>query len=301
MISLEKRDARLSAIVSDDATGERLATGFIFTEGPVWHATGRFLLFSDMPGDHLRRWSPTDGISTFRKPCHKSNGLAYDREGRLLVCEHATSRVTRTEADGSSTILASHWQGQGQRLELNSPNDIVVRSDGSIYFTDPTYGRMEGFGLKRDTELAFRGAYRIGTDGTLTLLADDFDQPNGLCFSLDESRLFINDTSRGHIRVFDVRPDGTLEGGAVWAETKGPGKGAPDGMKIDTAGNLYCCGPNGSHGGIHVFAPDATCLGVIGLPEGVANFCWGDDDLQSLYVTATTSLYRIRMRQPGRL
>ncbi len=293
MITLAMRDARLSAIVADDAPGERLATGFIFTEGPLWHAPGRFLLFSDMPGDHLRRWSEADGISTFRQPCHKSNGLAYDHQGRLLVCEHATSRVTRAEPDGSSTVLAGHWLGK----ELNSPNDIVVRSDGAIYFTDPTYGRMEGFGLKRDTELAFRGAYRIGTDGKLALLADDFDQPNGLCFSPDESRLFINDTSRGHIRVFDVRPDGTLTGGAVWAETTGPGEGAPDGMKIDAAGNLYSCGP----GGIHVFAPDATCLGVIGLPEGVANFCWGDENLQSLYVTATTSLYRIRMRKPGRL
>ncbi len=276
----------------DDRTDQGGNYWTLFTPG-IWKDLHAVLQFSDMPGDHLRRWSAVDGIATFRQPCHKSNGLAYDRQGRLLVCEHATSRVTRTEPDGSSTILASHWQGQ----ELNSPNDIVVHSDGSIWFTDPTYGRMDGFGLKRDTELAFRGAYRIGTDGTLALLADDFDQPNGLCFSLDERRLFINDTSRGHIRVFDVRPDGTLEGGAVWAETTGPGKGAPDGMKIDAAGNLYSCGP----GGIHVFAPDATCLGVIGLPEGIANFCWGDDDLQSLYVTATTSLYRIRMRQPGRL
>lgn len=293
MISLEQRDQRLAGIIASDAVAERVATGFLFTEGPVWHAAGQFLLFSDMPGDHLRRWSAVDGISTFRKPCNKSNGLTYDRQGRLLVCEHATSRVTRTEADGSSSVLATHWQGK----ELNSPNDIVVRSDGSIYFTDPTYGRMEGFGLKRDTELSFRGAYRIDADGGLNLVADDFDQPNGLCFSLDETRLFINDTSRGHIRVFDVKPDGALTAGAVWAETKGPGKGAPDGMKLDAAGNLYSCGP----GGIHVFAPDATCLGVIGLPEGTANFCWGDSDLRSLFVTASTSLYRIRMLQPGRL
>jgi len=293
VLALEQRDPRLAAIVASDATVERLATGFVFTEGPVWHAGGQFLLFSDMPGDHLRRWSAADGVSTFRKPCNKSNGLTYDRQGRLLVCEHATSRVTRIEADGTSTVLATHWNGK----ELNSPNDIVVRSDGAIYFSDPTYGRMEGYGLKRDVELPFRGAYRIGPDGALSLLADDFDQPNGLCFSLDEARLFINDTSRGHIRVFDVRPDGTLAGGGVWAETNGTGSGAPDGMKIDAAGNVYSCGP----GGIHVFAPDATSLGVIGLPEGAANFCWGDNDLRSLYVTASTSLYRVRMLQPGRL
>jgi gluconolactonase len=291
--SVEKRDARLSAIVADDVAIEQVATGFIFTEGPVWHAGGKFLLFSDMPGDHLRRWSAKDGVSTFRKPCYKSNGLTYDRQGRLLVCEHASSTVTRTEADGRSTTLASHWQGK----ELNSPNDIVVKSDGAIYFSDPTYGRMDVFGLKRELQLGFRGVYRIAPDGTLALLADDFEQPNGLCFSLDERRLYVNDTSHKHIRVFDVKPDGTLTGGKVWAETKGEGKGAPDGMKIDAAGNVYCT----AQGGVHVIAPDATSLGVIRTPEQAANLCWGDDDLKSLYVTASTSLYRVRMKQPGRL
>jgi len=292
-MTVDVRDPRIAAIVGEAVAFEQIATGCIFTEGPLWHPGGRYLLFSDMPGDHLRRWSEADGVTTFRKPCHKSNGLAWDRQGRLLVCEHATSRVTRTEPDGTSTVLASHWQGK----ELNSPNDIVCRSDGAIYFSDPTYGRLEHFGVPRDQQLAFQGVYRIAPgSGRLELLADDFAQPNGLCFSLDEERLFVNDTDRQHIRAFDVKADGTLSGGEVWAETKGEGAGAPDGMKIDSRGNLYSCGP----GGIHVFAPDATPLGVIRVPEYTANFCWGDDDLKSLYITASTSVYRVRVKVAGR-
>ena len=165
-------------------TFEQLATGFLFTEGPLWHAAEKYLLFSDMPGDHLRKWSARDGVTTFRKPCAQSNGLAWDGQGRLLVCEHATSTVTRTEADGRSTVIASHHAGR----ELNSPNDIVVKSDGGIYFTDPTYGRNEYYGKPRPLQLDFRGVYRAEPDGgKLTLLADDFGQPNGLCFSRDEA------------------------------------------------------------------------------------------------------------------
>jgi gluconolactonase len=265
----------------------------LFTEGPLWHPRRRFLLFSDMPGDHLRKWSVEEGVTTFRKPCNKSNGLTWDREGRLLACEHGTSRVTRTEADGRFTVIASHYGGK----ELNSPNDVVVRSDGAIYFTDPTYGRMDYYGVLRDPQLAFRGVYRAEADGgSLKLLADDFGQPNGLCFSLDETRLFVNDTERGHIRVFAVGADGSLADGRVWAQTVGEGAGAPDGMKIDSAGNLYCCGP----GGIHIFDPGANCLGVIRTPEVAANFCWGDDDMRSMFITASTSLYRIRVNVPGR-
>jgi gluconolactonase len=272
---------------------EKLATGFLFTEGPLWHPAGRFLLFSDMPGDHLRRWSAKDGVTTFRKPCHMSNGLAYDRQGRLLVCEHASSRVTRTEPDGRSVPLATHYQGK----QLNSPNDIVCRSDGAIYFTDPPYGRAKVYGVERQQELDFQGVYGVGADATSpTLLVDDFDRPNGLCLSLDESRLFVNDTARKHIRVFDVTPAGTLRNGRVWAETVGDKPGAPDGMKLDSAGNVYCTGP----GGIHVFGPDAQLLDVLETPERAANFAWGDDDYRSLFVTASTSLYRVRRTLPGR-
>jgi len=292
-VTVEIRATGFTAVVGATVEFEKLGGGFLFTEGPLWHPRERFLLFSDMPGDHLRKWTAKDGVTTFRKPCHKSNGLTWDRQGRLLACEHATSRVTRTEADGSLVTIASHYGDK----ELNSPNDIVVKSDGGIYFSDPTYGRMEYYGLPREPQLAFRGVYRAEPGGgPLKLLADDFGQPNGLCFSLDETRLFVNDTERGHIRVFGVRSDGTLADGRVWAQTVGEGPGAPDGMKIDSAGNLYCCGP----GGIHVFDPVATCLGVIRTPEVAANFCWGDDDLRSLFITASTSLYRIRVQVPGR-
>lgn len=292
-MSVEIRDERFRSVVGDDVTFEQLATGCLFTEGPLWHARERYLLFSDMPGDHMRKWSPTAGVSTFRKPCNQSNGLAWDRQGRLIACEHSSSHLTRTESDGRITVLASHYQGK----ELNSPNDVVVRSDGLIYFTDPTYGRVEFYGRPRESELNSRGVYCVNpANGELTLLADDFSQPNGLCFSADEKRLFVNDTEQSHIRVFDVKPNGTVSGGSVWAITTGDGEGRPDGMKIDIQSNLYCCGP----GGIHVFAPDATCLGVIRVPERTANFAWGEDDFRSLFITASTSVYRIRTRVPGR-
>ena len=292
MSGVEVRDARFEQAVGPAVEFEQIVSGCIFTEGALWHRKERYLLFSDMPGDHLRRWSAKDGVSTFRKPCNKSNGLAWDREGRLIVCEHASSHLTRTETDGKITVLASHYDAK----ELNSPNDVVVKSDGAIYFSDPTYGRVEHYGVPRETQLAFRGVYRLAPDGkTLTLLADNFGQPNGLCFSLDEKVLFVNDTDRQHIRAFDVEADGTLANSRVWARTVGEGAGAPDGMKVDSAGNVYCCGP----GGVHVFGPDAISLGVIKVPEYTANFCWGDDDLKSLFITASTSVYRIRVATPG--
>jgi len=216
-------------------------------------------------------------------------------------------------------VLASHYHGQ----ELNSPNDIIVKSDGGIYFTDPNSGRGPYYGVPRGQELPFQGVYRLDPeDKSLTLLVDDFSKPNGLCFSLDEKRLFVNDTNRQHIRAFDVQADGTLTNGRVWAKTIGEGVGVPDGMKIDQEGNLYCCGP----GGIHVFAAasshdvaaasshdvaaasshdvaaaslTANCLGVIRMPEHTANFAWGGDDLCSLFITASTTLYRLQTKVPG--
>ena len=292
-MSVVARDPRFRVVVGAEAELQRVATGFMFTEGPLWHPTGRFLLFSDMPGNIIRRWTASGGVTPFRQPSDMTNGMTYDRQERLLTCEHATSRVTRTEADGSLTVLATHYDGK----QLNSPNDIVVGRDGAIYFTDPIYGRVEYYGVPREPELAFRGVYRIDPrDGALTLLAEDFSQPNGLCFSPDEKRLFVNDTERANIRVFDVGADGALSGDRVFAVTSGEGEGAPDGLKIDSAGNVYCSGP----GGVHVFDPEGVCLGVIRVPEPVANFTLGGDDYRSLFITASTSLYRIQVQVPGR-
>jgi gluconolactonase len=287
------RDPRFRSVVGDAVELEQVGTGFMFTEGPLWHPSEKFLLFTDMPGNIIRRWSESGGVKPFRDPSNMTNGLTYDRQGRLLACEHATSRVTRTEPDGTISVLATHYDGK----ELNSPNDIVVDRNGAIYFTDPTFGRMEYYGLPREPELAFRGVYRIDPgDGSLKLLVDDFDQPNGLCFSLDEKRLFVNDTMRGHVRVFDIANDGTLTGGDVFAKTVGDGAGAPDGMKIDSAGNLFSCGP----GGIHVFDPKGVSLGVILIPEPTANFTWGGEDYMTLFITASSSLYRTKVKMPGR-
>ena len=291
-MNAEIRHDLFRKVVGENIAVERVASGFGFTEGPIWHPHEKHLTFSDMPGDEIRRWTPAGGVASLRKPSHMANGNTYDRQGRMLTCEHATSRVTRTEANGEISVLATHYRGK----QLNSPNDIVVKSDGAIYFTDPMYGRMPYYGVERPSELGFRGVYRMAEDGSgLTLLGDDFGQPNGLCFSRDERRLFVNDTERGHIRVFDVGRDGLLSGGAVWAEVTGTGQGAPDGMKIDRDGNLYCCGP----GGLHVFSPEAQSLGVILVPEVVANFTWGEDDLKTIFLTASTTLYRAGTNTPG--
>ena len=280
----------------DDVVGnaamERLATGYGFIEGPVWHPYEKWLVFSDIPAGRMHRRLASGAIELFREPSGMANGNTLDRQGRLVTCEHATSRVTRAEPNGTTTILATHYRDR----QLNSPNDIVVATGGSIYFTDPSYGRVEFYGVPRPQELSVQGVYRIdGDGGRLTLLADDFVQPNGLCFSLDESRLFVNDTERGHVRVFGVEANGDLNGGAVWAVTEGDEPGSPDGMKIDSRGNLYCTGP----GGIHVFDASGELLGVIATPEYCANFTFGDDDFRSLYIAASTSLYRLRVRVPG--
>lgn len=290
---VEIHDPRFRAVVGDAAALERLATGFAFTEGPVWHPAKAYLVFSDIPNGRMHRWRPAGTLEVYRDPSNMGNGSTLDRQGRLVTCEHATSRVVREEPDGKITVLATHYQGR----ELNSPNDIVVRTDGAIFFSDPSFGRMEYFGVLRDQDLPHRGVYRLDPSGAEpVLLAGDFDQPNGLIFSLDEHRLFVNDTMRRHIRVFDVNAGGGLSGGAVWAETKGEGRPGPDGMKIDSAGNLYCCGP----GGIHVFDPKGQILGIIQTPEICANFAFGGADFRDLFLTASTSLYRTRVATPGR-
>ena len=292
-MNVEIRDERFRQVVGYDAPVEELAGGFDFTEGAVWNHVEGCLIFSDMPGNVMRKWTASEGVEIFRQPSNMANGNTYDVQGRLITCEHATSRVTRTEHDGSITVLATHYDGK----ELNSPNDVIVKSDGSIYFSDPSFGRMEYYGVLREPDLNVRGVYRLDpASGALRLLVDDFDQPNGLTFALDERQLFINDTMRGHIRVFDVDADGGLSNGRVWAELTGDRDGLADGMKIDSQGNLYTAGP----GGVHVFAPSAACLGVIHVPQGVANFTWGDEDLRSLFINAGTSLYRTRVNVQGR-
>lgn len=286
------RKSAAGAVVTPGAELRSLASGFLFTEGALWHPTLKFLYFSDMPGDVMRRWDPVNGVQEVRRPSRMANGLTFDRAGRLLTCEHASSSVTRTEPDGRVVTLASRWQGR----ELNSPNDIIVGSDGAIYFSDPTFGRMDFYGVPREAELAHRGVYRIAPDGTLALLADDFAQPNGLCLSLDERRLFVNDTERGHVRVFELRESGSLGGGEVFAEPQGEEPGAPDGMKLDSEGRLFTCGP----GGLHVFSPEAEPLGVIRVPEVCANFTWGGEGFRTLLITASTSLYAVEVDVPGR-
>src|SRR5690348_7035106 len=187
---------QLRDLVDEDAAVEQVATGFTFTEGPIWMPDGS-LHFSDMPADKRRRWHPGDGVTVLRDPSNKCNGMTIDNDGNLIVCEHVTSSVVRERPDGSRETIASHWRGK----ELNAPNDVIVARDGSILFSDPTYGRMPVFGLERPQELDFQGVYRIPPGGgELQLLVDDFAQPNGLCFSLDESLLYVNDTVRAHIR-----------------------------------------------------------------------------------------------------
>lgn len=290
-MSINVRSPELLDLIDADAQLRRLATGFHFTEGPIWNAQGRFLLFSDIPGDQIHKWNPERGVTSFRAPSGKSNGLTYDKRGGLIACEHANRRVSRTRADGTVLPIASHYDGK----RFNSPNDIVVKSDGSIYFTDPPYGLTPEYGVEGEQELDFQGVFRLSPDGeTLTLIVEDFDRPNGLCFSPDESILYINDTARMHIRAFDVQADGSLAGDRVIAEEEGE-DGAPDGMKVDQKGNIYVTGP----GGIWVLRPSGEHLGVIEVPERVANLTWGADEWKTLFITASTSLYRIQLKASG--
>ncbi|MCG9126403.1 SMP-30/gluconolactonase/LRE family protein [Candidatus Poribacteria bacterium] len=287
-MALDVRDPRLLELVDKEAKVEQLATGCKFTEGPLWHSIGRYLLFSDIPANKIRRWDAESGMTDFRDPSGNSNGLTYDKGGHLIACEHGNRRVSRTTADGDLITIASHYEGK----RLNSPNDLAVKSDGSIYFTDPPYGLS---GKESEKELDFQGVYRLSPDGTtLTLLVNDFDRPNGICFSPDESILYINDTNRMHIRAFDVQGDGTITNDRVFAEEEGD-NGVPDGMKVDRQGNVYLTGPNG----IWIFAPDGTHLGIIIVPERTANLAWGGDFWKSLFITASTSVYRIECKAEG--
>lgn len=294
MAAVEITHPGLLELVDGDVAVEQVCTGFRFCEGPIWNPREQTLYFSDMPGDVRRRWNERDGVVEVRHPSHKCNGMTYDGSGRLYVCEHVTSSLVRETPDGARQTLATHWQGTA----LNSPNDVIVRSDGVVYFSDPTYGRMPGFGLERPTELGFQGVYRLTSDGTLHCEANDFDQPNGLCLAPGERTLYVNDTTRAHIRAFDVAADGSLSAGRIFAAGIGTGnydEGVVDGMKCDEHGNVYVTGPRG----IWVIASDGRHLGILPMPEVAGNLNWGGRDWRDLYCTCSTSIYRVRMKVRG--
>jgi gluconolactonase len=279
-------------LVAPGATIERLATGFRFSEGPVWDHRNDRLVFSDIPASKVFSWSQAAGIEILREPSSRANGNAIDAHGRLVTCEHDTGRVVRESGAGHLDVLADSWNG----APLNSPNDIVIALDGAIYFTDPDYGRtIKPFGGVRPVPQAFNGVYLITPDGRLTCMIADMLQPNGLCFSPDGSKLYVNDTQRSHIRCFDVMPDGGLTGGAVLADIPSSATAAPDGMKADTGGRLYCTGG----GGIHVVDQAGAHLGVIEVAENVGNLAFGGDDGRTLFICASRSLYRLRMAVSG--
>jgi gluconolactonase len=289
-MNLLVKNPRLYELISRNARMERLVSGFQFVEGPVWSEPQQELFFSDIPASIVYGWHPVRGLREIRNPSGKSNGLTLDHEDRLICCEHATFRVTRVEQDGSLTTLGSHYENK----ELNSPNDVIVKSDGSVYFTDPAT-RNSYWGTDKPRQLEFEGVYRIGSNGDLTLLADDFVRPNGLAFSPNEKVLYVDDTRQMHIRAFDVREDGTLNNNRIFFVEEGSGKledGVPDGLKTDEYGNVYCTGP----GGIWIISREGEHLGTIETPERVANFAWGGPDGRTLFVAACTSIYYVTMR-----
>ena len=293
VIKLDIHDRRLTEILPADGIVERIAAGFKFLEGPAWHPYQKHLRFSDILGNSILQWGDSEGLSLYRRNSFMANGNTYDREGRFLSCHHATNSIARAEADGVIKVLASHYGDKA----LNSPDDLVVKSDGSVYFTDPPYGHEAKVGFPHKLELDFSGVYRWDpADESLTLLTKAFDRPNGLCFSKDESRLYLTDSNEYNIHVFEVGADGLLAKGRHFAKTQGDEPGVPDGIKVDIEDNLYCA----AQGGLHVFKPDGSFLGRLLMSEVITNFTWGDDDMRSLYLTGHTTLYRLRSKIPGR-
>lgn len=300
-VEVQLEEPQPASVVESGAVVEKVSGGYRFTEGPVWHPDG-FLLFSDIPANIIYKWIPTsvqqgedrkadpqNNNTIFRQPSGNSNGLALDVDGRLIACEHGNRRVSRTAKDGTIETLAATYNGK----KLNSPNDLAVKSDRSIYFTDPPYGLRN---QQQGKELAFNGVYRVAPDGALSLLDDTFERPNGIAFSPDEKTLYVNDSERRHIRAFDVQENGTLANGRVFAELNDANaRGVPDGMKVDKNGNVFSTGP----GGVWVFAPNGKLLHRISTPEVTTNLGWGDTDGKTLYITASTSVYRIRVNTGG--
>jgi gluconolactonase len=300
---VRKVSPALDQIVPAGAKIEKLAGGMMFTEGPVWMREG-YLLFSDIPANVIMKWMPGGTPTVFMKPSGfngtgapagafiGSNGLTLDKQGRLLICQHGNGQLVRREKDGKLTVLAAKFEGK----RLNSPNDVVVKSDGAIYFTDPPYG----FPKEDDDpakQLKFNGVYRLAGD-KLQLLYKDLSRPNGIAFSPDEKTLYVgnSDTKKKVWMKFDVKPDGGIANGKLFYDvTSETADGNPDGMKVDTKGNVYCTGP----GGVWIFSPDGKHLGNINPPETPANLAWGEADGKTLYMTARTGLYRIKLNIPG--
>jgi gluconolactonase len=285
-------DPRFRKLAFPNVHLEKLCTGCRWAEGPAWFAAGRYLVWSDIPNDRVMRWDDTDAsVSVFRQPAQNSNGHTVDLEGRLVSCEHRSRSVTRTEHDGARTVLASHFEGK----RLNSPNDVVVRSDGSVWFTDPTYGIDSDYeGDAAASEIGAQRVYRVDPgSGAIAVAASDFVQPNGLAFSPDESLLYVVDTGATHradgphhVRRFRVAADGSLAGGEVFATCPA---GLYDGLRVDLHGNLWLSAGDG----VHCHGADGALLGKVLVPETVANLCFGGAKRNRLFICATTSLYAI--------
>lgn len=284
-------DQRFRRLILPNTQLECLFTGCRWAEGPVWFNDGGYLLWSDIPNERILRWLPEAGVSTYRRSSHYTNGHTRDRQGRLVSCQHGTRSVTRTELDGRITTLADEYQGK----RLNSPNDVVVHRDGSIWFSDPTYGILTDYeGFQAEPEQTGSHVYRIDADsGEVSCVCDDFQQPNGLAFSPDFSRLYVADSARTHdpdgahhIREFEVDAQGRLGASRVFAEIE---PGIPDGLRLDVEGNIWTSAGDG----IQCFAPDGTLLGKILIPETVSNLTFGGPKSNRLFITANTSVYSI--------
>jgi len=299
--SILSLDPRFDALVPADARIEKIADGYVFIEGPIWLREENRLLFSDVRGNAIYQWSEADGASPFIKPVFDgdiegmrtvgSNGLTLDPQGRLIICEHSGRSITRLESDGTRTTLVDSYQGR----RLNSPNDVVYSSDGWMYFTDPSYG-LEGLEESPLRELDFNGIYRMSPDGELELLVRDQSRPNGIALSLDESTLYVanSDPHKAVWMAYDLGPDGASNPRVFYDITNEEGEVGADGFKLDTAGNLFATGA----GRVWIFSPDGTHLGSIQPDESPANVGWGDDG-RTLYMTARTGLYRIRLSTAG--
>ncbi|MGE5287908.1 MAG: SMP-30/gluconolactonase/LRE family protein [Micromonosporaceae bacterium] len=278
-------------VYSGDQWIERLHTGCRWTEGPAYFAAGRYLVFSDIPNDRILRWDETTGaVGVFRQPAGYANGHTVDPQGRLVSCEHGNRRVTRTEHDGSITVIADRYNGR----RFNSPNDVVVHSDGSIWFTDPSYGIDSDYeGHKAESEIGACHVYRVdAVTARAVVVADDFSRPNGLAFSLDERQLYITDSRMKHLRRFDVADDASLSGGDVFATCDA---GTFDGLRLDDSGRVWAA----AHDGVHCFDPDGSLLGKLRIPEITANLTFGGLKRNQMFLCASTSLYSIRVNFNG--